>query len=127
MSGILSLWNDTPAKKEIIDYVNAITDPRSYDFVPEAERIAILDNDGTLWVEKPAYVQLFFSIERLKQLAKADPKLLNQPDFKAAATDDMAYFARLDPHAGGNVKEAMKVVFDSHTGMSQDDFMLIAK
>jgi phosphoserine phosphatase len=127
MSEFLSLWNDTPAKKAIIDYMNSITDPKNADFVPEPERIAILDNDGTLWVEKPAYIQLFFAIERLKQLAKADPKLLDQPDFKAASTDDMAYFARLDPHAGGDVKELMKVVFDSHANISQDDFMFIAK
>ena len=127
MSEILSLWNETPAKKAIIDYVNAVTNPKSTDFVPEAERIAIFDNDGTMWVEKPAYIQLFFAIDRLKQLAEEDPKLLDQPHFKAAATGDLAYFARLDPHAGGDVKELMKIVFDSHAGISQDDFMLIAK
>ena len=57
----------------------------------------------------------------------ADPKLLDQPDFKAAATGDLAYFARLDPQTGGNVKELMQSVFDSHAGMSQDDFMLMVK
>lgn len=127
MSEILSLWNETPTKKAILDYINAITNPESADFVPEAERIAILDNDGTMWVEKPAYIQIFFAIEQLKQLAEANPELLNQPGFKAAATSDMAYFSRLDPHTGGNVKELMKIIFDSHAGMSQDDFMLIAK
>jgi hypothetical protein len=75
MYEILSLWNKTPAKKAIIDYVNAVTNPESADFVPEAERIAILDNDGTIWVEKPVYVQAFFIIDRLKQLAEADPTL----------------------------------------------------
>lgn len=89
--------------------------------------VLILDNDGTLWVEKPAYIQLFFAIEQLKQLAEADPKLLDKPGFKAAATGDLAYFSRLDPHIGGNVKELMQIVFDSHAGMSQDDFMLMAK
>lgn len=127
MSEILSLWNETPTKKAILDYINAITNPESADFVPEAERIAILDNDGTMWVEKPAYIQIFFAIEQLKQLAEANPELLNQPGFKAAATSDMAYFSRLDLHTGGNVKELMKIIFDSHAGMSQDDFMLIAK
>lgn len=127
MSEILSLWKETPAKEAIIDYVNAITNPKSADFVPETERIAILDNDGTMWVEKPFYIQLFFAIDRLKQMAETDPKLLNQPYFKAAATGDLAYFARLDPHAGGDVRELMNIVFDSHAGISQDDFILIAK
>ncbi|MCC4767520.1 haloacid dehalogenase-like hydrolase [Methanosarcina sp. DH1] len=127
MSEILSLWNETPAKKAILNYVNAITNPDNADFVPEAERIAIMDNDGTMWVEKPAYIQIFFAIERLKQLAEADPELLNQPGFKAAVTGDMAYFFKLDPHTGGSVKELMKIIFDSHAGMSQDNFMLIAK
>ena len=102
MSESLSLWNETPAKKAVIDYVNVVTNPKSAEFVPETERIAILDNDGTMWVEKPTYVQLFFAIERLKQLAEADPKLLDQPHFKAAATGDLAYFSKLDPHTGGN-------------------------
>jgi phosphoserine phosphatase len=127
MSEILSLWNETPAKKAIIDYVNAITNPESGNFVPETERIAILDNDGTMWIEKPMYVQLFFVVDRLKQMAEADPALLDQPHFKAAATGDLTYFFRLDPHAGGDFKELMKTVFDSHAGMSQDDFMLMAK
>lgn len=127
MSEILSLWNETPAKKAIIDYVNAVTNPKSAEFVLETERIAILDNDGTMWVEKPTYVQLFFAIDRLKKLAEADPELLNHPDFKAAATGDLAYFTTLDPHSGGNVEELMKIVFDTHAGTSQDDFMLIAK
>jgi phosphoserine phosphatase len=127
MSERLSLWNETPAKKAIIDYINAVTNPKSAEFVPETERIAILDNDGTMWVEKPTYVQLFFAIDRLKKLAEADPELLNHPNFKAAATGDLAYFTTLDPHSGGNVEELMKIVFDTHAGMSQDDFMLIAK
>jgi len=70
LSEILSLWNETPAKKAIIDYINTVTNPDSFDFVPETERIAILDNDGTLWVEKTAYIQLFFAIERLKRWLK---------------------------------------------------------
>lgn len=127
MSEILSLWNETPAKKAIFDYINTITNPASADFVQETERIAILDNDGTMWVEKPIYVQLFFVIDRLKQMAEADPELLNQLSFRAATTGDLTYFARLDPHAGGDAKELMKIVFDSHASMSQDDFMLMAK
>jgi len=127
MSESLSLWNETPAKKAIINYVNAVINPESADFVPEVERIAILDNDGTMWVEKPVYVQVFFIIDRLKRMAEVDPALLDKPHFKAATKGDSTYFFRLDPHAGGDVKELMEIVFASHAGMSQDDFMLIAK
>ncbi len=127
MATTLSLWHDTPARQAIVDYVAAVTDQKSADFIPERDRIVVFDNDGTLWVEKPAYIQLFFAIARLKQMAEADPRLLAQPDFKAAATDDMGYFAKLDPHAGGGVKALMKVVYDSHAGMSEDDFELMVK
>ncbi len=127
MATTLSLWHDTPARQAIVDYVAAVTDQKSADFIPERDRIVVFDNDGTLWVEKPAYIQLFFAIARLKQMAEADPRLLAQPDFKAAATDDMGYFAKLDPHAGGDVKALMKVVYDSHAGMSEDDFELMVK
>ena len=127
MTTTLSLWHDTQARQTIVDYVAAVTDHKSADFIPERDRIVVFDNDGTLWVEKPAYIQLFFAIARLKQMAEADPRLLAQPDFKAAATDDMGYFAKLDPHAGGDVKALMKVVYDSHAGMSEDDFELMVK
>ncbi len=127
MTTTLSLWHDTQARQTIVDYVAAVTDQKSADFIPERDRIVVFDNDGTLWVEKPAYIQLFFAIARLKQMAEADPRLLAQPDFKAAATDDMGYFAKLDPHAGGDVKALMKVVYDSHAGMSEDDFELMVK
>lgn len=60
-------------------------------------------------------------------MAEADPTLLDYPHFKAAATDDLTYFFRLAPHAGGNIKELMQIVFDSHASMSQDDFMFMVK
>ena len=76
----------------------AVSDESSPSYVPPADRVATFDNDGTLWCEKPAYIQLFFAIERLKQVAEADPGLLEKPVFKAAAAGDMGYFAGLYPH-----------------------------
>jgi hypothetical protein len=58
MTNSLSLWNDTPTRQAILDFVNAVATPGSPDFVPNTERIAAFDNDGTLWCEKPAYIQL---------------------------------------------------------------------
>jgi len=115
----LSLWNHTPVRQAILDYLAAVTTPGSPDYVPPAERIATFDNDGTLWCEKPAYIQLFFAIQRLKELAAADPTLLEQPGYKAAASGDLAYFGSLYPD---NLPELLKLVFDTHAGMTQEEF-----
>ena len=119
MSEPLSLWNKTPTRQAILDFVAAVATPGSPDFVPPAERIATFDNDGTLWCEKPAYIQLFFGLQRLKEQAAADPALLAQPGYKAAAAGDLAYFDSLYP---GNLTELMKLIFDTHAGMTQAEF-----
>jgi phosphoserine phosphatase len=119
LNGPLSLWNNTPTRQVIAEYVSAVTTPGSPDFVPPAERIATFDNDGTLWCEKPAYIQLFFALQRLKALAAADPALLEQPGYKAAVENDMAYFNSLHP---GNLTELRKLLFDTHAGMAQAEF-----
>jgi phosphoserine phosphatase len=123
MTQLLQSWNDGVAKQAIIDFVKRVTQNGSPDFVPSAERIATFDNDGTLWCEKPAYIQLFFAIQRLKDLAAADPTLLEQPGYKAAAAGDLAYFGSLYP---GNIPELMKLVFDTHAGMTQAEFEALA-
>ena len=119
MNGPLSLWNNTPVRQIIADFVSAVTTPGSPDFVPPAERIATFDNDGTLWCEKPAYFQLLFALQRLKALAAADPSLLEQPSYQAAVENDMAYFNSLYP---GNLTELRNLLFDTHAGMTQAEF-----
>src|SRR5574339_816630 len=119
MNKPLSLWNQTPTRQAVLDFVAAVTTPGSPDFVPPSERIATFDNDGTLWCEKPGYIQLFFAVERLKELAAADPSLLTQPAYKAAAEGDLAYF---DSLCTGNLPELMKLLYDTHAGMNQTEF-----
>ena len=126
MATTLSLWHDTPARQALVDIVDVVTNQKSADFIPKRDRIVVEDDDGTLWVEKPAYIQLFFAIACLKQMAEEDSRLLAQPAFKAATIGDMGYFARLDPHAGGDIKALTKVVFDSLAGMSEDDLECMA-
>jgi phosphoserine phosphatase len=123
MTGALSTWYDTPTRKTIVDYVADVTDASNPRYVPPADRVAIFDNDGTLWCEKPAYIQLFFAIHRLKEMAEADPGLLEKPAFKAATTGDMAYFASLYP---GDIPALMQIIYDSHAGMSQREFERLA-
>jgi phosphoglycolate phosphatase-like HAD superfamily hydrolase len=115
----LSSWNNGSVKQAILDFAAAVITPGSSDFVPPAERIATFDNDGTLWCEKPAYIQLFFALQRLKEQATADPTLLGQPAYKAAAAGDLTYFDSLYP---GNLTELMKLLFDTHAGMTQAEF-----
>jgi phosphoserine phosphatase len=119
MSDPLSLWNQTATRQAILGFVAAVATPGSPDFVPPAERIATFDNDGTLWCEKPGYIQLFFALQRLKEQAAADPALLAQPAYKAAVAGDLAYFDSLYP---GNLTELMKLVYDTHAGMTQAEF-----
>jgi haloacid dehalogenase-like hydrolase len=64
----LPSWRETPAKQSITAFVAAVTDPDSADFVAEAERVAVFDNDGTLWTEQPAYAQLAFALDRAAEL-----------------------------------------------------------
>ena len=123
MSEVLQSWNDTGTKQAILDFVAAVTDEAGPGYVPPAERVATFDNDGTLWCEKPAYIQLFFAIARLKQMAKADPDLQSQPAYKAAVEGDMAYFASLYP---ADIPALMKIVFDTHAGMPQREFEQLA-
>lgn len=119
MISALTSWNDTATTQTIIDFVGAVTNPSNARYVSPAERIAVFDNDGTLWCEKPGYIQLFFAVARLKQMAEADPALLDKPAYRAATTGDLGYFAALYP---GNIQALMEIVYDTHAGMSQPEF-----
>ena len=123
MTNTLPSWNDTPTKQAILDFVVAVTDENNPSYIPPAERVATFDNDGTLWCEKPAFIQLLFEIARLKQMAEADPDLQSQPAYKAAVEGDMAYFASLYP---ADIPALMKIVFDTHSGMPQREFEQLA-
>lgn len=123
MTEALQSWNDTATKQAILGFVAAISDDSGPQYVPPPERIATFDNDGTLWVEKPAYIQLFFAIQRFKGMAEADPGLLDHPAFQAAAKGDLGYFARLYP---ADMPALMQVIYDSHAGMSQNEFAGLA-
>ncbi|MGD9299703.1 MAG: haloacid dehalogenase-like hydrolase, partial [Thiohalocapsa sp.] len=84
----LPSWNQTDAKAAVIAFVERVTDPGSDDYVAPSERIAAFDNDGTLWAEKPVYFQLLFAIDRLREMAKADPDILSSDVLRAAASGD---------------------------------------
>jgi phosphoserine phosphatase len=117
----LPSWNDGPAKHAIISYVEMVTTPGSPDFVPAAERIAVFDNDGTLWCEQPAYFQLFFAMDRVKELAPDHPEWRTTQPFKAVLDGDMRALA-----AGGE-KGLLELVMATHAGMTTVEFEKIVK
>jgi hypothetical protein len=89
----LPSWNGGGAKKAIVQFVKEVTDRASQKFVAPTERIAVFDNDGTLWVEQPIYVQLAFALDRVKALAPQHPEWQGKPLFKAALANDLQALA----------------------------------
>src|SRR5688572_10721468 len=79
----LPSWNDTAPKRAITVFVARVTKEGSPDFVPPAERVAVFDNDGTLWCEQPVYVQVAFALDRVKALAGKHPEWNEKQPFKA--------------------------------------------
>ena len=86
----LPSWNDGPAKQSVMAFVaKAVTEKARPDFVPPAERIAIFDNDGTLWAEQPMPFQAFFTFDRVKALAPQHPEWKDEEPFTSVLKDDM--------------------------------------
>src|SRR6266481_4662168 len=112
----LPSWNDGPAKKAIVDFVQATTTQGSPTFVPPAERIATFDQDGTLWVEKPMYTQVVYCLERVPILVKARPELADVEPFKTVMSGDREAIARLP------TEDLEKILALTLTGMSVDEF-----
>ena len=112
----LPSWRDTDAKARITGFVEAVTDPGSADYVTPAERIAVFDNDGTLWGEKPVYFQLLYALDTLGAMAAADPSVLSSDVLKAAAAGD------LETVLAAGEEGLLEVVMASHSGLTVDAF-----
>lgn len=91
----LPSWNDGPAKQAIVAFVKTTTTEGSAQFVPLPERIATFDQDGTLWVEQPAYAQLFYCLSRVPAVVAAKPELAKTEPFKTVMSGDRAAMAKL--------------------------------
>ena len=94
MTDPLSTWNAGAVKDAILGYVDQITSDGSPDLIPVEERVAVFDNDGTLWCEKPMPIQLDFVLRRLAEMAQLDPSLRDKQPWKAAHERDYAWLAR---------------------------------
>ena len=91
----LESWNDGAAKDAITDFVTKLTTANKLEFMPPAERIATFDNDGTLWLEKPMYIQLQHALRAIRKAAAAEPELRQRQPFKAVYETDMAWLGKV--------------------------------
>jgi phosphoserine phosphatase len=88
-SNLLPSWNDGPVRRAVIEFLDASA------AVPVDQRVAVFDNDGTLWCEKPNYVQLLFMLDQLHRAAAADPSLIERPEYRALLEQDATTQAEL--------------------------------
>jgi phosphoserine phosphatase len=112
----LPSWNDTAPKKAIVRFVQAVTDKASPSFVPREQRIAVFDNDGTLWAEQPMYFQLFYVVDRVKAMAPQHPDWKTKEPFASLLKGDMK-----GALAGGE-KGLAELIAATHAGMTTDEF-----
>ena len=117
----LPSWNDGPAKKAIVDFVQATTMQGGPQFVPPAERVATFDQDGTLWVEQPMYSQVMYCLERVPAVVKAKPELAEVEPFKTVLSGNREAMARLSK------QDLEKILVATLTGMSTEEFRAEAK
>jgi hypothetical protein len=117
----LPSWNDTAPKRAIVSFVEKVTKEGSPDFVPPAERIAVFDNDGTLWSEQPMYFQLAFAIDRVKALAPQHPEWKEKEPFKSVLAGDLKGLAAGGEHA------LLELVLASHTGNTTEEFEQVVR
>ncbi|WP_229723883.1 HAD family hydrolase [Oxalicibacterium solurbis] len=115
----LPSWNDNHARARIIAFVDAVTEQGGKDYVPPAERIAVFDNDGTLWSEQPIYFQAQFIIDRVKALAPRHPEWKTTQPFKGILEGDMKSVV-----ASGE-KGLLELVMATHSGSTTDEFRQI--
>jgi phosphoserine phosphatase len=126
MGDQLELWRDGPAKRAIVEFVARVTAEGGPDFTPPADRIATFDNDGTLWCEKPMYIQLGFILRRWVEMADQNPALRAQQPWQAAVEKDYAWLDRaIAKHYSGDdsdIPSLVHGVVSAFAGHTIDEF-----
>lgn len=118
---VLPSWNDSASRAAIVAFVERVTAPGGAELLPPGERVAVFDNDGTLWSEQPAYFQLLFAIDRVKALAPDHPEWKDQQPFKAVLENDMKALAAAGEHG------LLELVMASHAGMTTVEFEQVVR
>ncbi len=118
---LLPSWNDGPAKQAILDFVRSTTDRSSPNYVPQEDRIATSDQDGTLWVEHPMYTQVVYCLERVPAVVAKKPELKDVAPFKTVLSGDREAIAKL------SLRDLEEILAATLTGMSVEEFEIEAK
>jgi phosphoserine phosphatase len=121
-SETLPSWNDGHTKAAILEFVRSVTTPGD-SFVPPAERIAVFDNDGTLWCEKPLYIQADFMFRRFKEMVREDPERAREQPYKALMEGDTEWLKDVYAH----VPEIIKAVTEAFAGITTEAFDAAAR
>jgi phosphoserine phosphatase len=111
----LPSWNDGESKQSIIDFVAKVS-KQGPDFVPPSERIATFDNDGTLWAEQPMYIQIFFALDRVQELAPQHPEWKTQEPFASLLKGDVK------SALAGGMKSVVEIILATHAEMTAEEF-----
>jgi phosphoglycolate phosphatase-like HAD superfamily hydrolase len=123
--GELQSWRDGPSKSAIVDFVGRVTTEGGPDYVEPQARVAVFDNDGTLWCEKPMYIQLDFLVRRFAEQAKADPSLRDKQPYKAAVEGDLKWIGdAVTKHYQGDdsdVTTLVAAVLTAHHAITVDE------
>jgi hypothetical protein len=115
-AGPLPSWNEGKTKQSILAFVNSVGTPGGKDFVPAPERIAVFDNDGTLWPEQPMYFQAFFIFDRIKQLAPEHPEWKTKEPYASVLKGDMKSALAGGEHA------LIELAMATHAGTTTEEF-----
>ncbi|MDR7040459.1 phosphoglycolate phosphatase-like HAD superfamily hydrolase [Methylobacterium sp. BE186] len=114
--GLLPSWNEGPAKQAIVDFVRVTTEPSSPTYVAPDERIAVFDQDGTLWVEQPVYTQVAYCLERVPAVVAKDPELRNVEPFRTVLSGNREATANLP------LRDLENILAATLTGMTVEEF-----
>lgn len=130
MSDLLESWNDTPTRQAIVEFVEHVTSEDTPGYLAPPERVAVFDNDGTLWCEKPMPIELGFILLRFAEMAEKDASLRDRQPWKAACERDYAWLgAVITKHYHGDdsdVKVLMGGILRAFAGMTVEDYATAA-
>src|SRR5438045_4032555 len=122
----LPTWTDTPAREAVVEFVERVSIEGSAHYVAPAERIAVYDNDGTLWCEKPMPIELGFLLERFAEMAEQDESLRTRQPWQAAHERDHAWLgAAMTKHYDGDdsdMRTLMAAILQAFAGHSVEQY-----